>query len=243
MQKGPQCYIDETAHVRETKTGESCNIYKYTRVINCILDNHVNINDFTVAHDSTFGDKTTIQRNNAIYSSKLGRYSYTGRNTHIWFTEVGAFTSISWGVAIGGAEHDYSKVTTHSFLYSSDCGLLHQDPLYDRFRNPCTIGNDVWIGANAIIARNTTIGNGAVIGAGAVVTRNVEPYTIVVGAPAKPLKKRFSDHIIERLNKSNWWNLPDEAIRENINLFDATPSDVVLSELEQLCEKYGAIDK
>ncbi len=232
-------YAHESAEIINLAADPTVKIYKGVRVVNCTLNEYVSIGDFTLIQDSELEANINIQRNNTIYSSKIGRYSYTGRNTHIWYAQIGSFCSISWGVGIGGANHDYSKITTHAFLYSKDFGLLSGEPLYDRFTTPCTIGNDVWIGANAIICRNVVIGNGAIIGAGAVVTKNVAPYTIVVGAPAKPIKKRFSDDVIIRLQKCNWWNLPKDIIRENIDLFNSIPTSDVLEKMEDLCRVYG----
>ncbi len=81
------------------------------------------------------------------------------------------------------------------------------------------IGHDVWIGHNAIIMPNVQIGNGAIIGSGAVVTHDVEPYSVVVGVPAKPIKKRFSDEIIEKIEKSEWWNWSHEQLKERYDDF------------------------
>lgn len=79
------------------------------------------------------------------------------------------------------------------------------------------IGNDVWIGYQAIVMQGVTIGDGAIIGARAVVTKDIPPYTIVGGVPAKPIRKRFSDEVLLQLLKIKWWEWPDEKIRENIS--------------------------
>lgn len=233
-----EAYIDETAKVIETETGEDSKIWKNTFVKNCRIGSRVNIGDFTRTEDSAFADNVSIQRNALIYSSSFGKYSYTGKNFTAWHADIGAFCSISWNVGIGGANHDYTRVTTHSFLYSPYMGLTGENEiLYDRFATPCKIGNDVWIGANAVICRDVTIGDGAVVGAGAVVTKSVEPYTIVTGVPAKPIKKRFDDKTIERLLKIRWWEFDDETIRSNFELFARTPTGEVLDKLEQLRAK------
>ncbi|KAA9013824.1 xenobiotic acyltransferase family protein [Niallia endozanthoxylica] len=228
-------YVDESAFIKDVTFESSCKIYKGTRVINSNLGEHVAINDFTVVQNSELCERNTIQRNNSIYNSKIGRYTYTGRNTHIWNAEIGAFNSISWNVGIGGANHDYEKVTTHAFLYSKDFEIIKEAPLYDRFQEPCIIGNDVWIGCNAVICRDVIVGDGAVIAAGAVVTKNVEPYTIVAGVPARTLKKRFPDEIIQELQKCKWWKLGPDILSNNLDLFNTKPTKAVLKRIKEIC--------
>ncbi|MCR5041117.1 MAG: CatB-related O-acetyltransferase [Clostridia bacterium] len=176
-----------------------------------------------------------------LYSVRMGRHSYTGKNFTAWHCEIGAFCSISWNVSVGGADHDYERITTHSMLYSPDFGFLPEgfEP-YDRFAAPCVIGSDVWIAANACVCRGVHIGNGAVVGAGSVVTRDVAPYTIVCGTPARPLKKRFSDEVIALLEESRWWELPDDYIKNHFSLFNAkadrTAAEQIL-ELRKLADR------
>ena len=99
---------------------------------------------------------------------------------------------------------------------------------------PTLIGNDVWIGNGAIILRGINVGDGAVIGAGAVVTKDIEPYTIVVGAPARLLKKRFSDEIISELLDLQWWNWSVDRIREKRDLLLSEPLSLdILKELRK----------
>ncbi len=211
-------------------------IYKDCDVRNCILGEETTVGDFSRLANCILAEHVIIQRNNMIYDAKLGRYSYTGKNATIWHSEIGAFCSLSWNVSIGGANHDYERVTTHSFLYAKDFGLLPDGECgYDRFDNHCIIGNDVWIAANACICRGVKVGDGAVIAAGAVVTKDVEPYTIVAGVPAKAIKKRFDDETIKRLLKIQWWKLPSDIIKNNYNLFNCYPSENVLNALEKIC--------
>lgn len=233
-------HIDETATVISTEVPESSNVWKSVFLKECKLGKSVNIGDFTRAENSDFKDNVNIQRNSLIYSSSFGRRSYSGKNLTMWYADVGAFCSVSWNVGIGGANHDYSRVTTHAFLYSPYMGLMgDNDCGYDRFDEPCVIGNDVWIGANSIICRNVHIGDGAVIAAGAVVTKNVEPYTIVAGVPAKPIKKRFDDETIKRLLDIKWWDFDDSTIRDNFKLFNSKPSECILKKMEEIKNRVG----
>lgn len=231
-------YIAPDAQCFNVSGPATAGIYKQTRVENTVLGEHASIGDFSRVFDSELADFSQLQRNNMVYHARLGRYSYTGRNTTIWYADIGAFCSISWNVSIGGANHDYTRLTTHSFLYDGqDFDLLPSGETgYDRFSQPCIIENDVWIGANACICRGVTVGTGAVIAAGAVVTHDVAPYTIVAGVPARPIKKRFSDATIQRLLVSRWWELPSDVIRENYALFNAEPVEENLSRLEKLRE-------
>lgn len=123
----------------------------------------------------------------------------------------GNYCSIASGVRIFRTNHPLDSFTTHPLLYNPVMGFVKKDMLD---RPKLDIGHDVWIGANAIITPSVTkIGNGAVIGAGAVVTKNVAPYTIVAGNPAKLIKYRFNDRQIEYLENIKWWNLnKDELI-------------------------------
>ncbi|MCR5636755.1 MAG: acetyltransferase [Clostridiales bacterium] len=222
-----------------TDISNGANVYNFCDVRNSKLGKESSIGDFSRIGDSCISDNCIIQRNNMIYSSNIGRYTYTGKNCTIWHSTIGSFCSVSWNVSIGGANHDYKRITTHSFLYSNDFGLKPQDELgYNRFENKCIIGNDVWIAANACICRGVNIGNGAVIAAGAVVTKNVEPYAVVAGVPARKIKMRFSNEIIELLNESEWWNLPSEIIKSNYVLFNKEANFENASRILDLCKTF-----
>lgn len=237
MECGQTYYVDDSAVLRNVEAKQGAKIYKNTFLSDCKLEEGVSIGDFTRAENCEFGEESLIQRNGMLYTVKFGRLSYTGKNFTAWHCEIGSFCSISWNVSIGGANHDYTRVTTHSFLYSDDFGLMGEHEGYDRFSEPCVIGNDVWIAANACICRGVTIGDGAVIAAGAVVTHDVEPYTIVAGVPARPIKKRFDDNVISLLLKSRWWELPGAVIREHFDLFNSKADVKTARKILELAEK------
>lgn len=226
--------IDNSAKIIDSHIGENTSIWKNVFVKNVSTGKNVSIGDFSRIENSQLDDYVNIQRFGMIYNSNFGRYSYTGRNITCWFSEIGKFCSISWNVSIGGANHDYNRVTTSAFLYSDIFDLKQGNKGYERFHDSCVIGNDVWIGCGAVICRNVKIGDGAVIGANSVVTRDVEPYSIVVGSPAKHIKYRFSSNIINKLLEIRWWELPAEIIKKNYNLFNTIPSEDTLSALEAL---------
>ncbi len=214
-------FVHESSRVENTVGDSGSKIYQACDIQRCKLAKEATIGDFSRLADCCLGERAAIQRNAMMYGVRIGRYSYTGKNFTAWHCSIGDFCSISWNVSIGGANHDYSRTTTHSFLYSSDFGLLPEgeDAGYDRFASPCIVEHDVWIAANACICRGVTVHTGAVVAAGAVVTHDVEPYTIVAGVPAKPIKKRFDDETIRLLLESRWWEFPQECIRENYALF------------------------
>ncbi len=166
-------------------------------------------------------DKTAaIRQNCRVYNSQLGRYSYVARNTLIQNTEIGNFCSISEGCNIGMPTHPTDMVST-SPVFLKGSNYLNKN--FAEFEyNDCkktTIGNDVWIGAYSQIKSGLTIGNGAVIGAGAVVTHDVPPYAIVGGVPAKIIRYRFDENTIRELLNSEWWNMSDEQLSQNKEMF------------------------
>lgn len=141
----------------------------------------------------------------------IGNYNYFGPYTHALNATVGNYCSISTCVKLGLANHDLNCVSTNTKIAGGKHGVTEFNELIE----PTVIGNDVWIGANAIVLQGVHIGNGAVIGAGAVVVKDVEPYSIVAGVPAKEIRKRFSSDSIKLLMESDWWLLPEkEAVKK-----------------------------
>lgn len=231
-------FIHDTAEISNVELGDGAKVYKNAFVKDTRLGENVKVGDFSRIENSEFCRNVDLQRFALIYHSRMGDYSYVGRNFTCWHATIGKFCSISWNVGIGGANHDYNRITQHACLYAPQFGFLEtgQDPGYNRFESPCEIGNDVWIGCNAVICRGVHIGDGAVIGAGAVVTKDVEPYTIVGGVPAKVLKRRCSVDLANRLQSVKWWDLPSEVIKNNFDFFKQVINEDSVKAIEELVE-------
>lgn len=236
-------HIDPSAFVKNTDCKANVKIWKNTYVKDSIFNENVVIGDFSRIENCIFQNNVNIQRNNLIYSSEIGRYTYTGKNLTCWHSKIGSFCSLSWNVSIGGANHDYTRITTSAFLYSDLFDLKGENNGYERFENYCEIGDDVWIGCGAVICRNVKIGIGAVIAANAVVTKDVEPYTIVAGVPAKKIKSRFSQEITEKLKLIRWWEFPKEYIKNNFELFNSYPTIEILERLMKLRNQLDELKK
>lgn len=164
--------------------------------------------------NACIADKTARLGHGGQYvKCKIGRYTYINGGAVV-YADIGAFCSISGGCVIGGGAHPIDRISTSPLFHQGR--NVFKKHFYEHEFEPfkrTIIGNDVWIGANCLVKGGITIGDGAIVGMGSVVTKNIEPYTIVGGDPAKIIRKRFSDDIINILMDIKWWNWNDEKIK------------------------------
>ena len=158
---------------------------------------------------SRLGSWTEIGRNTLIVESTVGDYTYDDGDVSILWSEIGRYCSIANRVRVNPGNHPRDRVTQHHLTYRRrQFGLDSVDDeefFAWRRAHPCVIGHDVWIGHAAVILPGVSVGTGAVVGAGAVVTHDVEPYQVVAGVPARPLRFRFPPAVIERILGTRWW--------------------------------------
>ena len=187
------------------RTGDKETIY----LKHVITNPNITVGDFTMYNDFV-NDPTLFENNNVIYHYPINHDKL----------QIGKFCSIACGAKFlfNSANHTLSSLFTYPFpLFFEEWGLEKKDVTnaWDN-KGDIVIGNDVWIGYEAVVLAGVTIGDGAIIGTRAGVTKNVPPYTIVGGVPAKPIKKRFSEETISALLEIQWWNWSKERIARNI---------------------------
>lgn len=172
---------------------------------NCLLD------DFTSVGDHSY-----------LFNTEIGTFTYLASDVTIMNTKIGKFCSIAKGSKISTGRHpSHTFVSTHPAFFSlhKQCGTTFVSESHFPEMGQTCIGNDVWIGTNAIIMDDITIGDGAIVGAGSVVTKNIPPYSIVVGSPAKIIKYRFTEREIQFLLNFKWWDKEVSWLKENHLLF------------------------
>lgn len=187
------------------RTGDTQTIY----LKNVITNPNIVVGAYTMYNDFV-NDPVQFETNNVLYHYPINHDKLI----------VGKFCSIACGAKFlfTSANHTLDSLSTYPFpLFFEEWGLDKRDVTraWDN-HGDIVIGNDVWIGYEAVVLSGVTIGDGAIIGTRAVVTKDVPPYTIVGGIPARPIRKRFSEETIAHLNKLQWWDWPRERIAANL---------------------------
>lgn len=192
------------------RTGDRETVY----LKNVVENSNIEIGDYTIYNDFIH-DPREFQKNNVLYHYPINKDRLI----------IGKFCSIACGAKFlfNSANHKMASLSTYTFpLFFEEWGLKKKNvaQAWDQ-KGDIMIGNDVWIGYEAVILSGVTIGDGAVIGCRAVVTKDIPPYTIVGGVPAKPIRKRFDEETIKELQKLKWWDWPEEKITEKIQAIQA----------------------
>ena len=192
------------------RTGDRETVY----LKNVVENSNIEIGDYTIYNDFIH-DPREFQKNNVLYHYPINKDRLI----------IGKFCSIACGAKFlfNSANHKMTSLSTYTFpLFFEEWGLKKENvaQAWDQ-KGDIMIGNDVWIGYEAVILSGVTIGDGAVIGCRAVVTKDIPPYTIVGGVPAKPIRKRFDEETIKELQKIKWWDWPEEKITEKIQAIQA----------------------
>jgi acetyltransferase-like isoleucine patch superfamily enzyme len=175
-----------------------------------------------VDESSILGNYNVIFKNTSIINSMLGDHTFIQKNSMVINADIGKFCSIASGVSISLGKHPVSYVSSHPAFYSATQPLAKTFSNEDRFEpfdKRTRVGNDVWIGQNAMVMDGVTIGTGAVVAAGAVVTRDVPAYAIVGGVPARLIRYRFDEIVRNLLLESQWWDWPESKITKYIDYF------------------------
>lgn len=182
--------------------------------------------------DSRLGRYTEVGARTLLLETQLGDYSYIVQDGEVAYTTIGKFCSIASHVRINPGNHPMWRASQSHFTYRASRYWPQEADEADFFAwrraHPVTIGHDVWIGHGAVILPGRAIGTGAIVGAGAIVTRDVEPYAIVVGNPARTVRMRFEAQIARRMGTLAWWDWNHEQLQEALPRFRTLSADAFL---------------
>lgn len=201
-----------------------------------LLGKKPTVHDTAEVRDSSLGQFVEIGEGTKILESTLGDYSYTARFADIAYSHLGKFVNVAAFTRINPGEHPYHRASLHHFMYRSSYFWpeeIDESFVFDwRRSRPVRVGHDTWIGHGAIIMKGVTVHDGAVIASNAVVTKDVPPYAIVGGTPAKIIKWRHPPATAQRLQELAWWDWDHETLRKALPDFRALSAEAFLEKYE-----------
>ena len=189
-----------------------------------------------IDNKSRISHKAKVYGHVQVTSSSMGDYSYIGRNSRIIHADIGKFCSIASETKIGMGTHTLDKISTSPIFTEAKNGTKHswvKTSAANPFKR-VKVGNDVWIGVRTMVMGGVTIGDGAVIGAGSIVTKDIPPYAVVVGVPAKVIRYRFPEETIELLNRIKWWEKNEAELKDNIDLFQKPVNEDIIMNVKKV---------
>jgi chloramphenicol O-acetyltransferase type B len=238
----PDSKIEFGSHVgKGTNLGKNAKIGKNSRLFNSNIGEEVEIHENCSILECKIGNNTAISSHCYLSNVLIGRFSYVAEKCRLSHTKFGSFCSVGPHLISGYGEHPTDFVSTSPVFYSSlkQCGVSFSDKDYFEEIKEIIIGNDVWIGARVFIRDGVKIGHGAIIAAGAVVVKDVPDYAIVGGVPAKIIRFRFPEEVIQQLLNIQWWNWSEEKLRKAQIYF--TQKDIY-SFIKWAHEEYSYLD-